>query len=132
MRMRTSKFKYVLTILVIAGMFSCKNKTDKKEAAKPIFKGLYTLSPEAKIFTDCATGKEYWVADSSAQLELKYWQEIPAEKPEPVYIEVEGNIVPSNENDNGGHEEGGYEKTLIVRKLITITKDIPQKGCKLQ
>ncbi|MDB5031329.1 hypothetical protein [Mucilaginibacter sp.] len=129
--MRITKLKYLLGVLIVIGMFACKNKSDKKEAAH-VFKGLYSLGPEAKIFKDCADGHEYWVTDSSKQLELKYGQLVPFEKPnEPVYVEAEGKIVTSDKNDDGGHKgEEGYNNTLIVTKIITITKDIP-KGCKL-
>ena len=74
--MRLTQLKYLLGVLIVIGMFACKNKSEKKETTR-VFKGLYSLGPEAKIFKDCANGQEYWVADSSKQLELKYWQLVP-------------------------------------------------------
>jgi len=66
------------------------------------------------------------VADSSAQLELKYSQLISFEKQgEPVYIEVEGIQIPSAKDG----AQGAYERTLIVKKVKKITKEIPA-GCK--
>ena len=105
---------------------SCGN--DKKvDVMKPVtIKGLYSFGPEAALFIDCGTGKEYWTADSSAKLELQYSQ-LGFEKPyESVYIEVEGEIKPSGKEG----PESAYDSTLTVKKLISIKKDIPNDICK--
>jgi len=48
------------------------------------------------------------------------------EKPyEPVYIEVEGTKKAS-EDDGMGSE---YDSTLVVKKVLKITKEIPQDLC---
>jgi len=66
------------------------NRNDKKSQAPQVYKGLYSFGPESKSFKNCDDPHEYWVADSSAQLELKYTQ-MNFEKPyEPVYVELEG------------------------------------------
>lgn len=103
---------------------ACKNKA-KKVGAPIIYKGLYSFGPEEKSFKDCKSGQEYWVADSSAQLELKYSQ-LSFEKPyEPVYIEVVGKKIRSVKDGAGA----AYDSTLIVKKLIKITKEIPKGNC---
>lgn len=122
--MHLNRLNYLFGVLLIAGLFSCKNKHEKTARAV-IFKGLYSFGPEAKTFKDCATGQEFWVADSSAQLELKYSQ-VGFEKPdEPVYVEVEGKKVLSAKEA----VSGAYDTTLIVKKVIKITKDIPNGKC---
>jgi len=40
--MSLARLKYLLPILVLAGMFSCKNKPAKKTEHLVIFKGLYS------------------------------------------------------------------------------------------
>src|ERR1700761_4461893 len=115
--MRSFKFACLFAAMIVAGLYACKSKTNnnttteetpgtKASTANPlIFKGLYSLSPTMKMFKSCATGHEYFVADSSKELELKYWQMVPAETAdEPLYIEAEGQVVKSNSNDNGGHD----------------------------
>jgi copper homeostasis protein (lipoprotein) len=58
-------------------------------------------------------------------LELKYSQ-LNFEKPyEPVYVEVEGVKIHSDKNGMGS----GYDSTLVVKKLIKITREIPQDAC---
>lgn len=128
--MHISKLGGLLGVLLVVVAVSCKNK-EQKNAQAAVLKGLYSLGPEMKLFKDCATGHEYWVTDSTKQLELQYWQMVPTEKPDqPVYIEVEGQFMPSDDNDDGGHDdEGGYDSTLVVKKLITITKQIPAGSC---
>jgi hypothetical protein len=129
LQMRLSKFYYLLGLLLIIGTFSCKNKS-KKEAGytgqPSVFKGLYSLEPGEKIFKDCANGHEFWVADSSAQLELKYSQLVSFEKQgDPVYVELEGKLIHSAKDGAGAQ----YDTTLVVKKVITITKDIPKGKC---
>ncbi len=133
MRLKTI-IRLALILVIITSVVACKSKSNKekqqedgKKAELPgVFKGLYSLGPDIKSFKDCATGKAYWVADSTAQLELKYWQLVTSEnKDQPVYIEAEGEIVPSNKDD----ADDAYANTLVVHKLITITKDIPAGIC---
>jgi len=122
--LRISYFGVVVCLLII-GLSSCSD--EKQKAANPVvIKGLYSFGPEAALFIDCATGKEYWTADSSAKLELQYSQ-MGFEKPyESVYIEVEGAIKPSAK----GGPASAYDSTLTVTKLISIKKDIPGGICK--
>jgi copper homeostasis protein (lipoprotein) len=115
--------KYLIWILIF-GFCSCKSNT-KKTTHYVTFKGVYSFGPEVKSFKDCDNGQEFWVADSSEQLELKYSQ-LNFEKPyEPVYVEVEGVKVRSNKEGLGSE----YDSTLVVKKLIKITKEIPQDMC---
>lgn len=76
------------------------------------------------MFKECASGQEFWAVDSSAKLELGYSQ-MQFEKPyEPVYVEVEGQKIKSGKDGQGAE----FDSTLVVKKLIKITRDIP-KGC---
>lgn len=121
--MRYNAFKYVVVILVV-WCCSC-NRNDHKATSPQVFKGLYSFGPEAKSFKNCDDTQEYWVTDSSSQLELKYSQ-MNFEKPyEPVYVEVEGTKIKS-ENEGIGSE---FDTTLVVKKVLKITKEIPQDLC---
>ncbi|CAM3698885.1 hypothetical protein MUGA111182_03795 [Mucilaginibacter galii] len=115
--------KFGLMLLVV---FCCScNRNEKKGDSPQVFKGLYSFGPESKSFKNCDDPHEYWVADSSAQLELKYSQ-MNFEKPyEPVYIEVEGNKIASKDDGMGSE----YDSTLVVKKVLKITKEIPQDLC---
>ncbi|PJJ80508.1 hypothetical protein [Mucilaginibacter auburnensis] len=124
--MRSLHICYFAGLLILLfSIGACNNKKNKTN--KPVvIKGLYSFGPEAALFIDCKTGKEYWTADSSAKLELQYSQ-LGFEKPyESVYIEVEGDMTPSEKEG----PESAYDSTLTVRKLIRITKDIPGDICK--
>lgn len=121
--------KHSLALLVIITVFSCNNSPKEKaekNANAIIYRGLYSFGPEVKSFKDCGNGQEYWAADSSAKLELSYAQ-LHFEKPyEPVYVEVEGRKVKSGKDGLGSE----FDSTLVVTKMIKITKDIPQDMCK--
>lgn len=115
--------KYGCMLLVVL-CCACKRNNNKAETPQ-IFKGLYSFGPESKSFKNCDEPHEYWVADSSAQLELKYTQ-MNFEKPyEPVYIEVEGTKIASEDAGPGAE----YDSTLVVKKVLKITKEIPQDLC---
>ncbi len=118
--MRLVKIYIFAGLLIIAGMLACKHKADKEVKQAPyIIKGLYSFEPGAKIFRPCGSQTEFWVADSCAQLELKYAQLISFEKNgDRVYIEAEGNKIKSAVGV-------AFDSTLVVTKLINITKDIP-------
>ena len=103
---------------------SCNSNSGKTEK-KVIYKGVYSFGPEVKSFKDCDNGREFWVTDNSAQLELKYSQ-LNFEKPyEPVYVEVEGIKVRSGKEGMGSE----YDSTLVVKRVIKITKEIPLDMC---
>ena len=120
------RFTGYFLILMAIGAYSCRSNSGNGSGAT-IYKGVYTFGQEQKTFTQCNTTHEVWVADSSKQLELKYSQ-LNFEKPDvPVYIEVEGEKVRSGKDGLGSE----YDSTLVVRKVIKITKEIPQDVCNL-
>jgi copper homeostasis protein (lipoprotein) len=121
--MQYKHLKYGLVMLA-AACSSC-SQTSKKAGTQHVYKGLYSYGPEVKSFKDCDDTHEYWVTDSSAQLELKYSQ-MNFEKPyEPVYVEVEGSKIASGSEGIGSE----YDSTLVVKKVLKITKEIPQELC---
>jgi copper homeostasis protein (lipoprotein) len=114
---------YLMCIIVICAL-SCNHNSPKKPHAI-VYKGVYSFGPEVKSFKDCDNGTEFWVTDNSEQLELQYSQ-LKFEKPyEPVYIEVEGIKIRSDKDGLGSE----YDSTLVVKKLIKITKEIPLDMC---
>jgi hypothetical protein len=118
------KLKYLLPALLIPLIFGCRH--EEKKVAPVIYKGLYSFGPEVKSFKDCETGSEFWAADSSATLELKYSQLNFAKPYEPVYVEVEGNKVKATKADG---LDSQYDSILVVKKVNKITKVIPQDMC---
>ncbi|WP_432712582.1 hypothetical protein [Pedobacter sp.] len=116
----------VLLSIVFALAIACNSDQNNKEATDVrIIKGLYSYGPELKSYTDCEEGREYWVADSSKTLELSY-NELNFEKPYvPVYIEVEGRVVKSDSLSVSAN----FDSTLVVTKVISITKEIPDGPC---
>jgi copper homeostasis protein (lipoprotein) len=122
--MQVKLIKYLMYIVIMAAC-SCNNNNGNK--TRPVvYKGVYSFGPEVKSFKDCDNGSEFWVTDSSAQLELKYSQ-LNFEKPyEPVYVEVVGLKIRSDKEGLGSE----YDSTLVVKKLVKITKEIPADMCK--
>ena len=116
-------FKVALLSLVLAGCTS-KESSPEKNNDIVVIKGLYSFGPEVKSFTDCLE-REFWVADSAKTLELAY-NNLGFEKPyTPVYVELEGRILKSDT----ATITGNYDSTLVVTKLLKISKQIPEGPC---
>ena len=114
-------------LFAMALIWSCSNnKSSEQEKGKSVtLKGLYSFGPEVKSFTDCDESREYWVIDSAKNLELAY-NNLGFEKPyTPVYIEVEAHLVKSDT----ATITGGYDSTMVVTKLLKISKEIPEGPC---
>jgi copper homeostasis protein (lipoprotein) len=121
--MRLQLLVFLIAVLAVS-LCGCKGKPPKKNAEMTVYKGLYSYGPEVKSFQACNTSREFWVTDKSEQLELQYSQFNFAKPDVPVYIEVEGEKTLTSKNGMGS----GYDSTLVVKKLIKISKDIP-KDC---
>jgi copper homeostasis protein (lipoprotein) len=107
------------------GIVAC-NSDKKAEGLKSVtVKGLYAFGPDMKSFTLCEDGREFWVIDSVKELELDY-SNLGFEKPyEPVYVELEGHYVKSDTLVSSAD----YDSTLVVTKVVKISKDIPDGPC---
>jgi copper homeostasis protein (lipoprotein) len=120
--------KNIIILLIVASsaFIACNSNVDENNDSKIIIiKGLYSYGPEIKSFTDCDEGREYWVADSAKTLEVSY-NELNFEKPYlPVYIEVEGRVIKSDSLTVNAN----FDSTLVVTKVIKITKEIPDGPC---
>ncbi|RZL51141.1 MAG: hypothetical protein EOP00_00840 [Pedobacter sp.] len=105
---------------------ACHDEKKDEQKNKPtIIKGLYSFGPEIKSFTNCDDSKEYWVTDSAKTLELAY-SNLGFEKPyTPVYIEAECHFIKSDTNV----VNGDYDSTMVVTKLLKISKQIPEGPC---
>jgi copper homeostasis protein (lipoprotein) len=121
-------YKHFLVVLFIAIGFVACNRDHTANGANEKFitlKGLYSFGPEVKSFTQCEEGREFWVVDSANTLELAY-ANLGFEKPYvPVYIEVQAHLIKSDTTMN----TGDYDSTMVVTKLLKITKDIPEGPC---
>jgi copper homeostasis protein (lipoprotein) len=121
------KIIFGLIFLTLGFLWACGNhKSTEQEKGKSLtLKGLYSFGPEMKSFTDCDESREYWVADSAKNLELAY-SNLGFEKPyTPVYIEVEAHLVKSDTST----VTGGYDSTMVVTKVLKISKEIPDGPC---
>jgi hypothetical protein len=120
-------YKFIIALAMAVCLFSaCFNSDGSKDNQKSVLlKGLYSFGPEVKSFIDCESGSEFWVADSAKTLELSYTK-LGFEKPyTPVYVELECNLIKSDTTTING----GYDSTMVVTKLLKISKKIPDGPC---
>jgi hypothetical protein len=119
MKLKPQLFLLMLIAFCIA---ACKEKPKEEASQSIVYKGMYTFGRDGKSFKDCNQERTFWVVDSSNKLELQYSQLIVSEQPDvPVYIEVTGEKVPSVKGD----ASAAFDSTLVVYKVIKITKEIP-------
>jgi len=118
-------FLGLIFLIVLLG--ACHNDNKKVERKKTVvIKGFFTFGPEAALFMECKTGREYWTADSSKKLELQYSQ-MNADRPyASAFVEVEGYFGPSVKEGPAT----AFDSTLTVTRLISIKKDMPKNACK--
>ena len=110
------------------GLYNCSQNKDKNsgdDKKTTVLKGLYSYGPEVKSFTNCEYDREYWVADSAKTLELAYVDLGFEKQYTPVYIEVECKLVKSDTTT----VTGDYDSTMVVTKLLKISKQIPEGPC---
>lgn len=124
--MNIFKSPLFLILIILVAVVACRPKpAEVKGNQSRIMKGLYSYGPELKSFTDCEDGNEYWVADSAKTLELAY-NNLGFEKPyEPVYIEVTCHTIKSDSLSMSAD----FDSTMVVTKLIKITREIPDGPC---
>jgi hypothetical protein len=125
--MHLFKKSVLLLFLFAVGISACNQRSEEEKKSNiKLIKGLYSFGPEIKSFTDCEEGKEYWVTDSAKTLELAY-SNFNFEKPyEPVYIEVECHFIKSDSLI----VSADFDSTMVVTKLLKITKEIPDGPCR--
>lgn len=112
-------------VTISAAWTACNSNENGSDKHWVTFRGVYNAGPEVKSFKDCDLGTEYWAADSSAQLELQY-SKLNFGKPYvPVYVELQGFKVKSGREGKGGQ----LDSTLVVKKVMKITKEIPADMC---
>jgi hypothetical protein len=113
----------ILLLVLVLFVYACGNNSQTEKSYKTmVYKGLYSFGPEMKTFTNCDENREYWVLDSAKTLELAY-HNLGFEKPyEPVYIEVECFLKKSDT----ATVSGGYDSTMVVTKMLKISKEIPE------
>lgn len=110
--------------ILVALCAGCGN-SDKKDAPGVIYKGVYKSGPEEKSFSDCESGNEFW-ANDKAGLEQEY-AKLNFQKPyEPVYVEVEGQKLKATKADG---LDSQYDSIIVIKKVVKITKVIPQDMC---
>ncbi|WP_231460576.1 MULTISPECIES: hypothetical protein [unclassified Pedobacter] len=123
--MKLFKQAIVYVMLLGVAITACNRAEKPEESDKRTVKGLYSFGPEMKSFTLCEDNREYWVLDSVKNLELSY-SNLNFEKPyEPVYVELEGYFAKSDT----ATVSADFDSTLVVTKVIKISKEIPDGPC---
>lgn len=113
--------KILLILLVTLGVFaSCKEKT----APKKQLKGFVVWEKDYTTFTDCNTGKEYWLQDSTGQIEAEI-KKISTEPYQQIFFTLEGDFLPPATQGTAA----AYNNILQVNKVVLAAKAAPEGAC---
>ena len=112
-----------LAIFIVVSVYSCNGFSD--HTPHIMYKGVYTGGPMVKSFKDCDSGGEYLATDRSSGLDAQYEKLNTEKEYSPVYVELEGEKVKSGKEGIGSE----LDSTIIVKKVLKITREIPQDLC---
>ena len=116
--------KVLLILLAALGVFaSCKEKT----LAKKQLSGFVVWEKDYTTFIDCNTGKEYWLQDSTGQIDA----EIKKINPQPyqqVFFTLEGDFLPPATQGIAA----AYNNILQVNKVVVTQKNAPENTCTIK
>ncbi len=114
----------VLLISVVFIAFGCKQGGDKNVKQ---FNGYAVWAEGYATFTDCNTGKEYWLKDETGEL-VKQLKEVTKEAYQPVFVILEGDLLPPSTVG----VEAAYDNIFNVKKVVTVQAQAPQDACKVK
>jgi copper homeostasis protein (lipoprotein) len=119
--MKLKNFIAIVLMLVLA--WACKpNQKQEKQ-----FKGQVIWHQDFTTFTDCNTGKEYWLEDKTGEVAAKYKQ-IATQPYQQVYFVFEADLLPSATTGAAAV----YDNIISVKKLVSASAT-PQEGqCSLK
>lgn len=115
-------------ILILASCillaFGCKQGS--KSTAKQ-FNGYAVWEEGFATFTDCNTGKEYWLKDATGEL-AKQLKEVTQEAYQPVFVTLEGDLLPPSTVGL----EASYDNVMNVKKVVAVLAEAPKEACKVK
>lgn len=114
--------KLVVLILCIAAFASCKqqSKNDKK-----VFKGYVIWEKDYTTFTNCETGKTYWIEDKTNEVEKQY--AALTQKPyQEIYFEFEADLLPPSTVG----VKSSFDNIISVKTVVKSQLRAPENACK--
>ncbi len=116
--------KILLILLATLGVFaSCKEKT----SAKKQLSGFVVWEKDYTTFIDCNTGKEYWLQDTTGQIEAEI-KKISTEPYQQVFFMLEGDFLPPATQGVAA----AYNNILQVNKIVAAQKNAPEGACMIK
>ncbi|HYG15880.1 MAG TPA: hypothetical protein VEC12_09015 [Bacteroidia bacterium] len=111
----------VLILLVIAAFGACKNKKKPENT----FKGFVVWEEGYTTFTDCGSGKEYWLEDKTGQVQEAY-KKIAKETYQRVYFSFEADLLPPATTGAAS----AFDNIMSVKNVVEFADTAPAKNCK--
>jgi copper homeostasis protein (lipoprotein) len=115
-----------LLLLVSSVLLAFGCKQGSKSTAKQ-FNGYAVWEEGFTTFTDCNTGKEYWLKDATGEL-AKQLKEVAKEAYQPVFVVLEGDLLPPSTVG----VEASYDNLMNVKKVVAVHAEAPKEACKVK
>lgn len=113
---------FFLFLAVWAGLAACKQKKDNPKVQ---FSGFVVWEKEYTTFTDCNTGKEYWLLDTDGKIADKI-KTLSAPPGQPVFFTVEAHLLPPTTTGAAA----SFDNSMEVKNIITAQVAPPNDACK--
>lgn len=104
-------------------VWACKPNSKQEKQ----FKGQVIWNEGFSTFTDCNTGKEYWLEDKTGEVVAKYKQ-IATEPYQQVYFVFEADLLPAATKG----PSAAYDNIISVKKLLSATAKAEEGQCSLK
>lgn len=111
----------VVIVLVIAAFGACKNKTNPKNT----FKGFVVWEEGYTTFTDCNSGKEYWLEDKTGGVQKAY-KKTAKEAYQRVYFSLEADLLPPATTGPAS----AFNNIMSVKNVVEYSDTALTKDCK--
>lgn len=114
------KKNLIVIIALLIALVGCKEKVLQEK----VFKGYVIWEKDFTTFTNCETGKTYWLEDKTGEIENKY-KSIAKELYKEVYFELIADLLPPSTTG----VSSGFDNIMAVKTIVNAQVTPPQNAC---
>lgn len=114
--------KKLLLLFAVVGLWAaCKNKPAEE---KKLYNGFVVWEENYTTFTDCSTGKEYWLQDPTGQIAAKAKQ-LATQPYQQIFFTLEGEFLPPATQGMAST----FDNIFSATNVVNAQKNAPENTC---
>lgn len=114
---------FIFISIALISLAACKQKSDKKAV---LFSGFVVWEKDYTTFTDCNTGKEYWLQDPEGKMAEKM-KELGTGITQPVFASFEAGLLPPATTGAAA----SFDNIMEVKNVTVVQATPPKDACKV-